>query len=118
VAPHVVLLGDSIFDNAAYTKGLPDVLTHLRRRLPIGAVATLLAVDGSTTVDVMEQQLPRLPRGVTHAAVSMGGNDAILSADALATDGDRGSAYPRGTGLTVALAEASATASIPPTTRS
>jgi hypothetical protein len=32
--PHVVLLGDSIFDNAAYTRGEPDVVGHLRDLLP------------------------------------------------------------------------------------
>ena len=33
---HVVLLGDSIFDDASYTQGLPDVVTHLRTVLPQG----------------------------------------------------------------------------------
>jgi hypothetical protein len=83
VAEHIALLGDSIFDNAAYTHGLPDLVTHLRHFVPVGTTATLLAVDGSTTVDVAEKQIPRLPPNVTHAAVSMGGNDAILHADAL-----------------------------------
>jgi hypothetical protein len=32
--PHVVLLGDSTFDNAAYVAGGPDVPTQLRARLP------------------------------------------------------------------------------------
>jgi hypothetical protein len=77
------LLGDSIFDNAAHTHGLPDVVTHLRHIVPPGTTATLLAVDGSTTADVVEKQIPRLPPDVTHAPVSMGGNDAILHADAL-----------------------------------
>jgi hypothetical protein len=83
VAEHIVLLGDSIFDNAAYTHGLPDVVAHLRHIVPAGTEATLLALDGSTTVDVVEKQIPQLPANVTHAAVSMGGNDAILHADAL-----------------------------------
>jgi hypothetical protein len=48
---HVVLLGNSIFDNASYTKGLPDVVTHLRELLPPDAKASLLAVGGSTTAD-------------------------------------------------------------------
>ena len=39
--PHVVLLGDSIFDNAAYTNGGPDVVTQLRELLPAGWHATL-----------------------------------------------------------------------------
>jgi hypothetical protein len=58
------------------------VVTHLRRILPDGTTATLLAVDGSTTTDVREQAA-KLPSDVTCAAVSMGGNDAILQADAL-----------------------------------
>jgi hypothetical protein len=82
VAEHIALLGDSIFDNAAYTRGLPDVVTHLRRMVPAGVTATLLAVDGSTTADV-QKQVAKLPSDVSRAAVSMGGNDAILHADAL-----------------------------------
>ena len=58
--PHVVLLGDSIFDNGAYTQGDPDVVTQLRPVLPKGWAATLLAVDGARTDDV-PAQLSRLP---------------------------------------------------------
>lgn len=83
MADHIALLGDSIFDNAAYTNGLPDVVTHLRRIVPAATKVTLLAIDGSTTAGVVEKQIGMLPRDVTHAAVSMGGNDAILHADAL-----------------------------------
>jgi hypothetical protein len=50
---HVVLLGDSIFDNSRYTRGEPDVVTHLRGVLPAGAQATLLAVDGTVTRSMM-----------------------------------------------------------------
>ena len=46
---HLVLLGDSIFDNIAYTRGEPDVVAHLTAILPAGWRATLLAVDGATT---------------------------------------------------------------------
>ena len=41
---HVVLLGDSIFDNALYVPGGPAVIDQLRRELPAGWSATLLAV--------------------------------------------------------------------------
>jgi hypothetical protein len=34
MAGHVVLLGDSIFDNRSYTAGAPDVITHLGSLLP------------------------------------------------------------------------------------
>ncbi len=82
MAEHIALLGDSIFDNGAYTKGLPDVVTHLRRILPDGVAATLLAVDGNTTAD-LELQVARLPSDVSRAVVSVGGNDAILHLDVL-----------------------------------
>ncbi|WP_152053258.1 SGNH/GDSL hydrolase family protein [Tautonia marina] len=74
--PHVVLLGDSIFDNAAYVPGGPSVLDHLRKHLLPSWRATLLAVDGSVTEDVA-RQLKELPRDATHLVVSTGGNDAL-----------------------------------------
>ena len=74
--PHVVLLGDSIFDNAAYTRGGPDVVTQLRELLPDGWRATLGAIDGATTHD-MVRQLRTLPSDVTHIVLSVGGNDAL-----------------------------------------
>lgn len=73
---HVVLLGDSIFDNAAYVRGGPDVVRQLRSRLPTDWDATLLAVDGAVTGDV-RAQLARLPKDSTHIVVSSGGNDAL-----------------------------------------
>ena len=89
--PHLVLLGDSIFDNAAYTSGEPDVVTHLRALLPAGARATLLAVDGAITGS-MPEQVPRIPADATHLVVSIGGNDALgclnlLDAPATSTAG-------------------------------
>ncbi|MGZ8411574.1 MAG: SGNH/GDSL hydrolase family protein [Gemmatirosa sp.] len=73
---HLVLLGDSIFDNAAYVRGGPDVVAQVRARLPPDARATLLAVDGAVTADV-GRQLARLPEDATHLALSVGGNDAL-----------------------------------------
>jgi hypothetical protein len=81
--PHVVLLGDSIFDNRAYTSGEPDVVSHLRPLLPEGWRATLLAVDGATTAGV-EAQLRRVPQDASHLVVSIGGNDALQNTDVLA----------------------------------
>ena len=79
-----MLLGDSIFDNAAYmTAGAPDVIRQVRQQLPYGSQATLAAVDGSKTRDVREQ-LRRLPADATHLVVSAGGNDALDSSDFLA----------------------------------
>lgn len=82
MSQHVALLGDSIFDNAAYTRGEPDVVTHLRALLPAGWQATLLASDGATTAGIAAQ-VKRLPAGVSHLAVAVGGNDALGNLDML-----------------------------------
>jgi hypothetical protein len=73
---HVVLLGDSIFDNAAYTDGGPDVVTQVRGLLPRGWSATLAAVDGAV-VSSLAAQLQRIPSDATHLVLSAGGNDAL-----------------------------------------
>jgi len=73
---HVILLGDSIFDNAAYVRGGPDVVRQLQGALPSGWRATLCAVDGATTRSV-PSQIAQVPRDATHLVVSAGGNDAL-----------------------------------------
>ena len=73
---HIVLLGDSIFDNERYVPGESSVIDHLQRILLPGWKASLLAVDGSITTDV-DRQLGKIPEGATHLAVSIGGNDAL-----------------------------------------
>lgn len=73
---HAVLLGDSIFDNAAYVPGKPSVIEQLRKTLPGDWKATLIAVDGDVTADV-QHQIERLPDDATHLIVSSGGNDAL-----------------------------------------
>jgi hypothetical protein len=72
---HVFLLGDSIFDNAAYVVGGPSVIEHLHRALPSGWQATLLAIDGATAAEVRDQ-LRGVDRSATHLFLSAGGNDA------------------------------------------
>src|SRR5262245_28733322 len=79
---HVVLLGDSIFDNACYVPGEPPVIEQLRAALPPGWQATLLALDGNVTRDVLVQ-LALLPKDATHLVVSAGGNDALRAAGLL-----------------------------------
>ena len=74
--PHVVLLGDSVFDNGAYVPGGPAFVDQLRAVLPDEWAVTLLAVDGHVTASV-EAQLAELPEDATHLAVSCGGNDAL-----------------------------------------
>jgi hypothetical protein len=82
MSQHVVLLGDSIFDNQVYTGGEPDVVSHLRSMIPAGWEATLLAVDGSTTAD-LPGQIARLPKAASHLVASVGGNDALGHSDLL-----------------------------------
>ena len=79
---HAVLLGDSIFDNASYVPGKPPVIEQLRKNLPAGWKATLLAVDGDVTAHV-QHQIKRLPGDATHLIVSCGGNDALGHASIL-----------------------------------
>jgi hypothetical protein len=73
---HVVLLGDSIFANAAYVGGGPDVVAQVRQKIPSGWRATLEAVDGATIANIGEQ-LEGMPHDATHIVVSVGGNDAL-----------------------------------------
>jgi lysophospholipase L1-like esterase len=80
---HVVLLGDSIFDNGSYVRRRePDVVAQVQAKLPAGSRATLCAVDGAVTSGV-ERQLARIPADATHLVVSVGGNDALRSSGLL-----------------------------------
>jgi hypothetical protein len=81
---HIVLLGDSIFDNGVYVPGQPDVVKQLRSSLPDGWRATLCAVDGAVTRSVAGQ-LARIPSDATHLVVSVGGNDALGEAHLLSS---------------------------------
>ncbi len=73
---HIALLGDSVFDNAAYVGGSPDVQRQVADLLPQGSQATLLAQDGAVIADI-PSQLQYLPRTATHLIISAGGNDAL-----------------------------------------
>jgi hypothetical protein len=77
MSQHLVLLGDSILDNAAYVPGRrPAVIDQVGSRLPTRWVATLLARDGSVIDDVY-RQLDALPHNATLLVLSVGGNDAL-----------------------------------------
>ncbi len=79
---HVVLLGDSIFDNAAYVAGGPDVVRQLREALGPDQAATLAATDGAVTTGIL-RQLDVIPADATHLVASVGGNDALRAASVL-----------------------------------
>jgi hypothetical protein len=79
----VVLLGDSVFDNASYIGSRdPDVRRQVADLLPQEAQAILLAQDGAVIADVV-LQLERLPQDSSHLVVSAGGNDALREAGVL-----------------------------------
>ena len=80
--PHLALLGDSIFDNAAYTSGGPDVAAQVRKHLPPDWSVSLLAVDGAMTGNIPDQ-MQRLPKEATHLVLSVGGNNALAEASRL-----------------------------------
>lgn len=73
---HIVLAGDSIFDNGAYVPDGPALIDVLRGALGGSGEATLLAVDGSVTLMVAEQ-LRRIPKDADRLFISSGGNDAL-----------------------------------------
>lgn len=73
---HVVLLGDSIFDNKVYVGSKPAVIDQVRSTLGDNWQATLLAVDGDVTDDVAIQ-MKNLPVSASHLVISVGGNDAL-----------------------------------------
>ena len=77
----LVLVGDSVFDNAAYVTG-PDVRTQVETKMPAGWSVSLLAVDGSFIMDV-PSQLHQLPDDAKLVVVSAGGNDVLRQADLL-----------------------------------
>ena len=79
---HIVLIGDSIFDNGGYVDEGDSVIEQLSRKFAENTKATLLAVDGDVTDDVYAQ-LEKLPSDTTHAFVSCGGNDALRIASVL-----------------------------------
>jgi lysophospholipase L1-like esterase len=78
----LLLLGDSILDNAPYTRPAPDTTQHLRQWLGSGWTVERLARDGAVISDV-RFQLAKLPAQVDCAVLSIGGNDAAEHIDLL-----------------------------------
>jgi lysophospholipase L1-like esterase len=79
---HIVLIGDSIFDNASYVDTGDCVIEQLTKKIPMDSKATLLAVDGDITQDVYAQ-LEKMPADTSHVFLSIGGNDALRIIDIL-----------------------------------
>lgn len=78
----IILLGDSIIDNAPYVKiGEPDVTEQVKRLLPDYEVVRR-AVDGSVTADVIKKQVNKL-KPDDYIILSSGGNDALSNIEIL-----------------------------------
>ena len=74
---HIVLLGDSIFDNKLYVNPSElDVPKQLRSLVGRDCKVTHLAVDGHVTRHI-QSQLNNLPSDATHLFLSVGGNDGL-----------------------------------------
>lgn len=72
----LLLLGDSIFDNAIYVESGQSVTEHLRSTLPATWKPVLRAVDGAVIKDV-HSQLTTAPDEADQIVLSVGGNDAL-----------------------------------------
>ena len=81
---HIILAGDSVFDNRSYVKEVEsDVRDQLADLLADGDKATLIAEDGAICED-LPQQLDKIPKDATHLFISIGGNDALMHIDSFA----------------------------------
>lgn len=76
---HIVLAGDSIFDNKPYVEQGDTVSDLMVQKLNLDSKFTLLAVDGNIASDVAIQ-LNNLPHDCTDLFISVGGNDALQHA--------------------------------------
>ena len=57
---HIILAGDSIFDNGVYVPGEPDIANQVESLIDPNEQVTLLAIDGDITTGVAAQ-LKQLP---------------------------------------------------------
>jgi len=86
VSKHLVLAGDSIFDNDGYVLGDLGVIEQLRRSVPKEWSCSKVAVDGDCMRDVA-RQIADLPSNTTDLIVSVGGNDVLSHASLLSEIG-------------------------------
>jgi lysophospholipase L1-like esterase len=82
---NIVLVGDSIFDNAPYVPNERCVTEQLQSIVRDGVDVSMLAVDGDYIKDV-QLQIIDLPDQASHVFVSAGGNDALTYSRKLDTD--------------------------------
>lgn len=71
---HIILAGDSVFDNDGYVPGEPGLIEQMRQSIPPDWSCTKVAVDGDCIAHVKDQ-IENLPTNATDLVVSVGGND-------------------------------------------
>ena len=76
---HLILFGDSIFDNGVYVNpGQSNVTSHLERKLePLGWSVEIRAVDGHVVEDIEDQVSLRPLIKPCICVLSVGGNNAL-----------------------------------------
>lgn len=88
---HIILLGDSILDNANYVKfnTISDLCvteqfqdTIAKKNLEYKV--SNLAIDGYTTDDILDNKIiNKIPKNATYILLSIGGNDGLMSLNEL-----------------------------------
>lgn len=72
---HVVLAGDSIFDNTKYAEPDFSVFDLFEVAVPADTRCSMIAVDGAT-IEGLDNQMNRLPKDTSHLFISCGQKDA------------------------------------------
>lgn len=73
---HIVLAGDSIFDNDGYVPNGPGVIEQMRTSIPDDWSAIKIAIDGDCIRHVYSR-VEDFPEYITDLVLSIGGNDAL-----------------------------------------
>ena len=79
---HIVLAGDSIFDNGGYVPGEPCVTDQLKTVVPNDWDVSRAAVDGDCIRHV-RSRVSKMPKSTTYVVLSIGGNDVLSYANLL-----------------------------------
>ena len=78
----VALLGDSIIDNKVYVEQNElSVTEHLQKINDEDYYFEMIAVDGDTTKEVIDNQLEKIRANNSHIVLSIGGNDLLQKLD-------------------------------------
>ena len=81
------LLGDSIIDNKVYVgENELSVTEHLQKINDEDYYFEMIAVDGDTPQEVIDNQLEKIRANTSHIVLSIGGNDLLQKLDIMFTE--------------------------------